>query len=56
MRALRGAVSGLCQPTYVLDVPGGYGKVPVGPTYLSEAGEGACVEDPNGGRHAYPPE
>jgi lysine 2,3-aminomutase len=56
MRALRGAVSGLCQPTYVLDVPGGYGKVPVGPAYLSEAGEGTCVEDPNGGRHAYPPE
>jgi lysine 2,3-aminomutase len=55
MRALRGAVSGLCQPTYVLDVPGGYGKVPVGPAYLSETGEGACVEDPNGGRHAYPP-
>src|SRR5262249_7620959 len=23
MRALRGAVSGLCQPTYVLDIPGG---------------------------------
>lgn len=56
MRALRGAVSGLCQPTYVLDVPGGFGKVPVGPAYLSEAGEGACVEDPTGRRHAYPPE
>ncbi|HKR90048.1 MAG TPA: lysine-2,3-aminomutase-like protein [Phenylobacterium sp.] len=55
MRELRGAVSGLCQPTYVLDVPGGYGKVPVGPVYLSQAGEGTCVEDPNGGRHAYPP-
>jgi len=55
MRALRGAVSGLCQPTYVLDVPGGYGKVPVGPVYLSQAADGACVEDPNGGRHAYPP-
>lgn len=56
MRSLRGAVSGLCQPTYVLDVPGGYGKVPVGPHYLSEAGERSCVEDPTGGRHAYPPE
>jgi lysine 2,3-aminomutase len=55
MRALRGAVSGLCQPTYVLDVPGGYGKVPVGPVYMSQAGERTCVEDPNGGRHAYPP-
>lgn len=33
MRRLRGHVSGLCQPTYVLDLPGGYGKVPIGPTY-----------------------
>ena len=34
MRALRGRVSGLCQPEYVLDIPGGYGKAPVGPNYL----------------------
>ncbi|HEX3863374.1 MAG TPA: lysine-2,3-aminomutase-like protein [Stellaceae bacterium] len=27
--ALRGRVSGLCQPGYVLDIPGGYGKVPI---------------------------
>src|SRR5262249_14033086 len=26
MRALRGRLSGLCQPTYVLDIPGGHGK------------------------------
>jgi lysine 2,3-aminomutase len=38
MRALRGRVSGLCQPEYVLDIPGGHGKAPVGPDYLSEAG------------------
>ncbi|OKO73623.1 lysine-2,3-aminomutase-like protein [Bradyrhizobium sp. NAS96.2] len=35
-RALRGRVSGLCQPDYVLDIPGGYGKAPIGPTYLSQ--------------------
>src|SRR6202171_5994578 len=35
MRALRGRVSGLCQPDYVLDIPGGRGKAPVGPNYLS---------------------
>jgi lysine 2,3-aminomutase len=35
MRALRGRVSGLCQPEYVLDLPGGAGKSPVGPNYLS---------------------
>jgi lysine 2,3-aminomutase len=35
MRALRGNVSGLCQPDYVLDIPGGHGKAPIGPSYLS---------------------
>jgi lysine 2,3-aminomutase len=38
MRALRGHVSGLCQPDYVLDIPGGHGKSPVGPDYVSGAG------------------
>jgi lysine 2,3-aminomutase len=51
MKAMRGTVSGLCQPTYVLDIPGGHGKVPVGPGYL----DGEEVEDPNGARHIYPP-
>jgi lysine 2,3-aminomutase len=54
MRALRGRVSGLAQPTYVLDIPGGYGKVPVGPSYLDMCGEaGAVVEDISGTRHTY---
>ena len=52
MRALRGRWSGLCQPTYVLDIPGGYGKVPIGPGYLCED---AAVLDPNGEAHPYPP-
>lgn len=51
MKAIRGRVSGLAQPTYVLDIPGGHGKVPVGPAYLDDS----VVEDPNGVRHAYPP-
>jgi lysine 2,3-aminomutase len=54
MKALRGAVSGLCQPTYILDIPGGHGKVPVGPTYATPAGSGWSVNDPRGERHAYP--
>jgi lysine 2,3-aminomutase len=53
MRRLRGRVSGICQPTYVLDIPGGYGKVPIGPVYLN--GDGSRVTDPWGGEHAYPP-
>ncbi|MGD6433510.1 hypothetical protein VWQ03_22665, partial [Xanthomonas citri pv. citri] len=55
MRALRGRLSGLAQPTYVLDIPGGHGKVPVGPGYLREAADGTRVTDPNGCEHAYPP-
>jgi len=53
-KALRGRVSGLCQPTYVLDVPGGHGKVPVGPDYI-HGKNGTCqVEDFQGRRHPYP--
>ena len=52
MRDLNGRVSGLCQPTYMLDIPGGHGKAPVGPCYL---GEGR-VTDPRGRSHIYPPE
>jgi lysine 2,3-aminomutase len=54
MRALRGRLSGLAQPTYVLDIPGGYGKVPVGPGYIDMCGDaGAMVEDINGVKRAY---
>ena len=54
MRALHGRTSGLCQPAYVLDIPDGYGKSPIGPCYLSD--DGSVVEDFNGGRHPYPPQ
>lgn len=50
MRGLRGRYSGLCQPTYVLDIPGGHGKSPVGPAYC----DGDSVADWQGGRHRYP--
>jgi lysine 2,3-aminomutase len=53
MRSMRGRVSGLCQPAYVLDIPGGHGKSPMGPCYLGKAGAGYEVEDWQGGRHAY---
>ena len=55
MRALRGRLSGLAQPTYVLDVPGGHGKVPVGPAYLADDPQAMTVEDAFGGQHRYPP-
>jgi len=58
MKALRGRLSGLAQPTYVLDVPGGHGKVPVGPSYLSgyrgDDPDALLVEDAFGRQHRYP--
>jgi hypothetical protein len=57
MRTLRGRLSGLCQPTYVLDIPGGHGKSPVGPNYVERVGSNGdahVVEDYNGRRHRYP--
>jgi lysine 2,3-aminomutase len=55
MRQLRGRVSGLCQPTYVLDIPGGNGKVPIGPSYIQPARSGPAysVEDYKGREHGY---
>lgn len=51
---LRGRVSGVCQPTYVLDIPGGHGKAPVGPNYLRGVGEAELeVRDHAGQWHRY---
>ncbi len=47
LAALRGRVTGLAWPTYVLDIPGGHGKVPIGPDYLEADGG---VRDPGGVR------
>ncbi|MDI4233317.1 lysine-2,3-aminomutase-like protein [Bradyrhizobium sp. Arg237L] len=64
MRSLRGRVSGLCQPDYVLDIPGGHGKAPIGPRYLTQDNppqrEGVNetryrVVDYCGDVHLYPP-
>jgi lysine 2,3-aminomutase len=54
MRALRGRLSGLAQPTYVIDIPGAHGKVPIGPAYVAMAGAGDYdLTDPSGAGHAY---
>ena len=66
MAALRGRISGLCQPQYVLDIPGGAGKAPVGPNYLRS--ENSSVTERDAGQetryrvtdycgevHLYPP-
>lgn len=61
MRELRGRVSGLCQPDFVLDIPGGKGKVPIGPEYLSREREESPaaqyrIVDYCGDVHRYPPQ
>ena len=52
LATLRGRVTGLAWPTYVLDIPGGHGKVPIGPDYLEPDGS---VRDPGGTRHSALP-
>ncbi|MGA3398984.1 MAG: lysine-2,3-aminomutase-like protein [Acetobacteraceae bacterium] len=52
LAALRGRVTGLAWPTYVLDIPGGHGKVPIGPDYLEADSH---VRDPAGSRHKLNP-
>jgi lysine 2,3-aminomutase len=58
VRGLRGRISGLCQPTYVLDIPGGWGKVPRAESAAGRdpAAAGWIVVDGAGERHAYPPD
>ena len=51
LASLRGRVTGLAWPTYVLDIPGGHGKVPIGPDYLADD----AVRDPSGSLHALRP-
>jgi len=56
VESLRGRVSGLCQPTYILDIPGGHGKVRADSTAVEEADDGCFrVRDFRGETHAYPP-
>ena len=54
MRLLRARLSGLATPSYMLDIPGGRGKVPIGPQWIRTDGGGThVVTDPRGGEHLY---
>lgn len=54
MKKLRGKISGLCQPTYMIDIPGGYGKVPINSSYVRQTKMGDwCIEDWQGEEHSY---
>jgi lysine 2,3-aminomutase len=51
---MRGHLSGLCQPTYMLDIPGGHGKIPAAENYIQAENDGGwIVKDWQGNTHKY---
>ena len=50
MAGLRGKLSGLGLPTYVVDLPGGGGKIPLQPDYLIECSETEYIFKTPGGK------
>ena len=48
VRELRERASGICQPTYVLDIPGGHGKTPIAESGLRKTQTGYEVRDRHG--------
>ena len=53
MRELRGRLSGLCLPEYVLDIPGGHGKTPLDEGWVDRNAAGLTVTDYRGKVHPY---
>lgn len=52
--ALLGRFSGLCQPHYMLDIPGGHGKIPLHAGYVEKTAEGCySIRDYQGNTHIY---
>lgn len=54
VRALRANLSGLAMPTYMLDIPGGFGKVPLESTNVEKTAAGHRIRDGRGQWHVYP--
>ena len=55
MKGLRGRLAGPLLPTYVIDIPGGFGKVPINPDYVVPAGSAGewRITDWKGAVHSY---
>lgn len=51
---LRGTVPGLAIPQYVIDTPGGRGKVPLLPNYIEQLGDSVLLRTPSGERLVLP--
>ena len=54
MDRLRGTLSGLAIPQYVIDLPGGRGKIPITPQYVEKLGAQAVLRAPDGERISFP--
>jgi lysine 2,3-aminomutase len=52
-RRLRAQLSGLAQPAYVLDIPGGFGKVPLDSANVEKTATGHRIRDFAGRWHEY---
>ncbi len=55
MRSLRGQISGMGIPQYVIDLPGGRGKVPVTPDALLETQNNGVIAESTDGRPVFYP-
>jgi lysine 2,3-aminomutase len=53
MEDLRSRLSGLALPTYVLDIPGAFGKMPLSDAISSKDNAGYLIRDPSGTLHTY---
>ncbi|GAM97577.1 lysyl-lysine 2,3-aminomutase [alpha proteobacterium U9-1i] len=54
VQRLHQRASGVAQPQYVLDIPGGHGKAPLASPSVRETDEGYEVRDKNGAWRPYP--
>jgi len=56
VKALQGRLSGICHPTYMLDIPGGHGKIPLTPCFIKELEDGTySVQNYKNETYTYPP-
>jgi lysine 2,3-aminomutase len=55
IRALRGHTTGYAVPTFVVDAPGGGGKIPIAPDYVvGYDGDDLLLRSYDGGTYRYP--
>ena len=55
MRALRGHTTGYAIPQFVIDAPGGGGKIPINPEYVKEVTDTEIImQNFQGNEYRYP--